>query len=369
METLTHQDYRSLLDCVGELYEHHDLDSFAERLLTLVQSVIAADYSTFTEINERFQRIGCISNPRGVVPKPTLEQQRRYFGEHPLWLHFTQRRLTSPSTISDYMPRRRYRESAFYREIFRNLGVEFMMASSPLNPRGGILPAVALIRSVGDFSERDRRKLAVLHPHIQRAYKHAESATLLQEQNALLNEALVVTRQAMIILSARGKVLFCTNPARQCLVRYFSSARQNSNRLPEALRHWLRRHELPATKHETIPLPPGPYVIERDGGRLTIQALSGQTAGQRILLMEEQCVTHSARLLQSCLGLTPREAEVLFWVAQGKKNVGIAIILGVSAATIEKHLEHILAKLKVETRTAAAFCAHEVFSHNRGASP
>jgi DNA-binding NarL/FixJ family response regulator len=53
------------------------------------------------------------------------------------------------------------------------------------------------------------------------------------------------------------------------------------------------------------------------------------------------------------LGLTPREAEVLFWVSRGKTNGEIGIILAVSSKTAGKHLENIFRKLGVETRTAA----------------
>jgi DNA-binding CsgD family transcriptional regulator len=52
--------------------------------------------------------------------------------------------------------------------------------------------------------------------------------------------------------------------------------------------------------------------------------------------------------------LTPREREVLDWVAAGKTNRDIATILGASPRTVEKHLERIYEKLGVETRTAAA---------------
>jgi len=54
------------------------------------------------------------------------------------------------------------------------------------------------------------------------------------------------------------------------------------------------------------------------------------------------------------LGLTPREAEVLFWISEGKSNHDIGVILGASTRTICKHVEHILTKLCVENRTAAA---------------
>ncbi len=57
------------------------------------------------------------------------------------------------------------------------------------------------------------------------------------------------------------------------------------------------------------------------------------------------------------LGLTPREAEVLFWIAQGKGNPDIAAILGASVRTVHKHVENIFRKLGCETRSAAALAA------------
>ena len=62
------------------------------------------------------------------------------------------------------------------------------------------------------------------------------------------------------------------------------------------------------------------------------------------------------------LGLTEREAEVLTWIAQGKGNYEIGVILGARTRTICKHVERILTKLKVENRTAAAAIAFTVCS-------
>lgn len=62
------------------------------------------------------------------------------------------------------------------------------------------------------------------------------------------------------------------------------------------------------------------------------------------------------------LGLTPREAEILLWVAQGKTNPEIAMILGIGLTTVKKHLEATFAKLGVENRTSAAALALERLS-------
>jgi DNA-binding CsgD family transcriptional regulator len=49
----------------------------------------------------------------------------------------------------------------------------------------------------------------------------------------------------------------------------------------------------------------------------------------------------------------------LLWVAQGKGNQDIAVILGLSPATVKKHTMHIFDKLGVETRAAAMLRALE----------
>ncbi len=59
------------------------------------------------------------------------------------------------------------------------------------------------------------------------------------------------------------------------------------------------------------------------------------------------------------LGLTPREAEVLLWVTQGKLNADVGTILNISEKTVKIHLGHIFEKLQVENRTAAGLMAIE----------
>jgi DNA-binding CsgD family transcriptional regulator len=51
--------------------------------------------------------------------------------------------------------------------------------------------------------------------------------------------------------------------------------------------------------------------------------------------------------------LTARESEVLRWVAAGKSDSQIGAILGLSARTVQKHLQNVYEKLGVESRTAA----------------
>lgn len=63
--------------------------------------------------------------------------------------------------------------------------------------------------------------------------------------------------------------------------------------------------------------------------------------------------------LEKPLGLTPREAEVLLWVAQGKSNPEISTIIGAAPNTIKVHLLHIFEKLGADNRHAAMLIALE----------
>lgn len=52
-------------------------------------------------------------------------------------------------------------------------------------------------------------------------------------------------------------------------------------------------------------------------------------------------------------GLTPRELEVLQFVAQGRQSKEIAELLAIAQPTVHNHLRHIYEKLHVTSRTAA----------------
>src|SRR5262249_40112467 len=108
----------------------------------------------------------------------------------------------------------------------------------------------------------------------------------------------------------------------------------------------------------------------RGSNQLTVRSLSPPDSQEQRLLLSQYDQELGPESLQT-LGLTEREAEVLFWMSHGKRNIEIGQILGVRARTVGKHLERIFTKLGVETRTAAANVALEVlhsFSFGNGSS-
>ena len=135
-------------------------------------------------------------------------------------------------------------------------------------------------------------------------------------------------------------------------------------RLPQATR-WLEQALGP--REDTAPLQAWLQQTVRQGETLTplpggsqLQAQHlGQTGPGEIMILLRQTgpSVDAAHKRLSSAALTPRETEVLSWLAKGKTNRDIADILGMSPRTVNKHLEHIFEKLGVETRTAAAAIA------------
>lgn len=87
---------------------------------------------------------------------------------------------------------------------------------------------------------------------------------------------------------------------------------------------------------------------------LSVRFVETQSNGQALLKLIDGERPTGAAMLRQQLGLTERESEVLYWIANGKANRDAAEILGMSPRTVNKHLEQVFVKLGVENRTAAA---------------
>jgi len=129
-----------------------------------------------------------------------------------------------------------------------------------------------------------------------------------------------------------------------------------SSRLADALLHKY----FPDFDRVTLPAN-----LEKGTSGLTVRRFSdGDRRDLRMLILEESNAASGPGVLLG-LGLTAREAEVLFWIAQGKSNPDIATIITTSVRTVHKHVENIFRKLGLETRSAAALTALEVLRPTR----
>jgi DNA-binding response OmpR family regulator/DNA-binding CsgD family transcriptional regulator len=148
-----------------------------------------------------------------------------------------------------------------------------------------------------------------------------------------------------------GKLMWQTPLARELLLRYYGTEAPVT---PEAVCKWLRRH---VAEKEVLTEPPR-LSIELGPKRLTFrlhqQIGDSEGGGDWLIIMQEVSDESVIEAIALSFKLTPKEAEVLYWVVKGKINRDIGDILGSSPMTVKKHLERVFAKLGVETRTAAA---------------
>ena len=198
--------------------------------------------------------------------------------------------------------------------------------------------------------------MARMGVHLKSARQARQGA--LEQQQA--RNALDAFGYATITVRARdGRLMWQTPLARDLLRRHCGT---EAPQTPEAVLQWLRRH-LPEAQRQ---IEPPRLHLDQAGSRLTFrlhrrlgeaESSDDSPEGEWLIVMEESSDGSAIDSLSVAFGLTAREAEVLYWVAQGKINRDIADILGASPATIKKHLERILAKLGVETRSAATAMA------------
>ncbi|CAN5375624.1 response regulator transcription factor [soil metagenome] len=159
----------------------------------------------------------------------------------------------------------------------------------------------------------------------------------------MAREALDVGGHGVLVVDARGRVAWHSPHAKAWLAEFFPDTSS------EGCARWLEA--APETSN----------VCRRDGANartLLARRLGDVGMGESMWLLSvhaSDVVTPLSRLATAAL--TPRETEVLSWIAKGKTNRDVAEILGMRPRTVNKHLEHVFEKLGVETRAAAAALA------------
>ncbi len=350
MERLGQRDLRALLDFVGDLYALRTLDEYAAHVVRALPRLVPSAITTYNEVNPRRQRCRWLGNPPDWSFPGSDTVFEAHIGEHPL-IRYHARVPSGPTLkISDLLSRARFHRLGLYNEFFRRLDVEHqIVVVLPAPPP--LLVGIALNRGLADFTERDRTLLDLTRPHLIAAYRNAEAVSEMRLELALLRRGVAAGGAALLALAPDGRVVFATPEARRRLEAYFGSGALRARRLPDALHRWLARHGPPAPgATDEPPGPPAPFVQDGPDRSLVVRLVPGPPLA--FLLLEERTARPDARALET-LGLTRREAEVLAWVAEGKTDWETGVILGISARTVAKHLEHVYRKLGVETRTAA----------------
>jgi DNA-binding CsgD family transcriptional regulator len=215
------------------------------------------------------------------------------------------------------------RRSRIYALWFRPNGIERELNVAIPSPPWHTKTFLFDRRPGRDFTERDRLVLDLLQPHFGRLWRAGQARRRLQAAMAGLEWASEEDRRGLIVLAPDGRIEAASPPARRLLREYFDAP--HAAELPPALAQWLKSNSSTLTR------------------RCADRRLAVERSGDALLLEETR----------DELGLTPRERQILAWVARGKTNAEVAAILWIAPSTVRKHLENIYAKIGVRTRTAA----------------
>ncbi|NOV28496.1 response regulator transcription factor [Methylomonas sp. ZR1] len=159
---------------------------------------------------------------------------------------------------------------------------------------------------------------------------------------------------AAVAVDAAGGIVWLTPAAREWLDDFAElqegGAQHTADKLlPESMRGWFQRWLRQSGRSEVA--------AETEAHRLApgfaLRVSACQNPDEYLLLLQREDAQWTPETLRDKLKLTFREAEILMWIARGKTNKEIGIILTTSPRTVNKHLEHIFEKLGVSTRAAA----------------
>jgi DNA-binding CsgD family transcriptional regulator len=353
MERLRQSELRSLLAFVQECSAIRDFDTFEAFIPPLIAAcqrlIPSAHMIGFSEMKPATAESRNCFNIAELNDRKWDQLWEQHMQEHPVLTHFLETGDRNARRISDFLSQRQFHDTGLYEDVYRRWEVHDVLCAMA-STRPPWIRGVAW-HSDRPFSENERLLADLVRPHIAQACRNARFLAGRSRELRMLRAGMESLNTGVILCNGLGQISFISALARHYLEDYLSAARQMDHHLPDHLLRWMRTQELPGARIDDALPVRAPLILEKDNNRLVLRLLT--QSGTHLILIEEE-KRQPEKEVPPAFRLTSREAEVLRWIARGKTNQEIAIILGLQAATVKKHVEHILMKLGVETRTAAA---------------
>jgi DNA-binding CsgD family transcriptional regulator len=356
MKNLSEQDYQKILTFLHGLYTPDCLSDFSACISTILPCLIKGDVVGYCRIDFS-QNQFLDGDPLPSLPYEQVKQViGEHFHEHPMMAHYVKTRDPGACKLSDFVSEQQLHcMEGVYHKFLQPMGMEDQMVVTLPTPQSNSIEGITLFREERSFTERDRTILNLLQPHLLQARQTAQSFTQLQQTQQKLQDCLDTA--GSIVMEQEARIHTMTKKAERLLKQYFHDFEHFSRSLPERLKQWVKYQRSLLTSQNGSLKPLSPLRVEQGNKLLNVRFAADPTKDQYLLLLSEQKrPVLSAELLET-LGLSYREAEVLFLVMDGKTNPEIASALYLSISTVRKHLEHIYFKLGVQTRAAAVVAA------------
>ena len=333
---LRDREYRAVLDLVGEVHDAASMDDMRASLLPAIRRMVPAEYASYNEVGPDHVVV-TVSDP--VLPEWAHTAWARHSGQNPLIARLVRTRDSRPYQWADVVAPNQFRRTSLFRELYGPLGIDQQIAFALPSP-AELTIGVALSKAGNPYSESEREMLDLARPHLIQAYRNAQIKDQLAALLDDVRRGVDAAGQGVAVLAADGTVSFASAKAATLVARSGAGDLREGEPPPRGL--------IPSERTTMVSL---------DGGdALLVRRVNGAEKGATVLLFEPAKQALSADVLRG-LGLTPREAEVLAWLARGTETPEVAAELGVSARTIQKHSQAIHAKLGVRSRSQAVATA------------
>ena len=362
MNRLRAEDIKVVLEFLPEIYQARDYESFGQFIVKDIHKITNSEAAFFhpgsllsAQRNAmKYVRTQMFFDvPFVVTPAMWEHFFKRGPAEHPLFGYMSRTRDKSAAAISDFIKLRKYQETPYIREappewLQRGYVDEIAISLGGKNQSSLLGGFEISVRP--NHSARVKQVLNVLRPHLRQAFLNSVAVSQLKRELSSITHAVELMDRGVVVLKEAGRIGLMTPQAHEWLKEYFGPSRLGQ--LPEELRRWVRSRQEAATNESAIVHVREPLRVEREGRILVVRLVAD--GSNEFLLLEEKRGGATVEELQERFELTRREAEVLYWVAEGKSNAAVATILTIKPKTVEKHLERIFLKLGVENRTEAA---------------
>lgn len=345
------KDYERVAKVARELYAQTDLARFPDTVLAGLARLIPSDSLSYDDIDPRTDALVMVLRPHLEVAFQLAPLLQAHILEHPLLNFYRSHADRGVHQLSDFASAREFQKTGLYQEFYGRLEVDHQVAVPLSGPGETMDVGITINRKHREFSQRDRAVLMVLQPHLIQARANALAFAAAQQRAGALADSLGWLNANVLLLRPDGQLAWSSPRAMKLLAQFFPGAAGRAGQLPEPLACWWRKRLALAQSAAPLAETQRPFIKILPGARLTAHAQTGPDGAHRLLLTEEKVVSLAERGGQ--WGLTVRELEVLHWLAEGKNNPEIAVILRISPRTVHKHVEHIFRKLGVETRHAA----------------
>lgn len=346
-------NWAAVLDVVQAITSIDNLDEFGPAVLEGVSRLVAFDHSSFNEVDPIGGRSSVVFHPSREPPEWERTAWNRWSHQNPMLMHMMRTGDGSTHRLSEYLTREELHRIELYVQLYGPLRTEFQMAFALPAPQPLVI-GVALNRERHDFDSDEVTIAEALRPHVMQAYRRIQ---LIAEQRRAMTRiagALAEEGRAFQILDDPVDGL----PA-VLLDRHFGP--RQDNRLPVPVATWVE-DERTASAHGPLGRLQQPLVSIRDNRRLVVRYVSASPGEPEMLSLDERIAEHDAQPLQR-LGLSRRQAEVLWWLTKGASSATIAREMRVAVGTVKKHLDQVYRRLGVSSRAAAVAQAFDALTY------